>query len=323
MRVALTGATGIVGGALLNHLLQAGHEVTALARSAEAAAFVSDSGALAVEGDILDPGSLAGLVSEAEWVFHVAGVNQVCSSDPGRMMRVNVEGTRNVVTACREAGAIRLIHTSSTAAIGQRRGEFGSEVTTHRGEYRTVYEKSKHQAELVVLEAAQALDVVVVSPASVQGPGRASGTAGLIIEALRGKLRYLLDTTFSIVDIDDCARGHILAAEKGDRGGRYVLSGAVMTIRDALPMFASAAGVEVDSRFVPLPVAALGASVVELIYRLSRRQPPICREMVRVVRDGSAYDGSLATRELGLDYTPISETIVRTVEWFREEGYLD
>jgi dihydroflavonol-4-reductase len=238
------------------------------------------------------------------------------------MDRVNIEGTANVLAACQVARVGRLIHTSSAAAIGERQGAVGTEISPHRGSFLSRYERSKHQAEQLVLAEAGALDVVVVNPSSVQGPGRATGTGKLLLDMLNGRLPFLVDTTVSIVDIDDCARGHLLAASNGVSGQRYLLSGASVGIIDAVALLSEVTGRTLRPRYLPGWVAAAGAGVVEFGSRVLGRQPKLCREMVRVMRAGHVYDGSRATRELGLQYRPLQLTIRRAVEWFETEGLL-
>lgn len=322
MKTAVTGGTGVVGRALVQHLIGRGHQVTGLARSAASARALERLGAVPAEGDVLDRGSLAATLEGHDWVFHVAGVNEMCSSDPDYMDLVNIQGTRNVLEACGSAGVGRLIHTSSAAAIGEEHGTVGSETSPHRGSYLSRYERSKHLSELTVLDGVDDLDVVVVNPSSVQGPGRATGTGRLLLDVLNRRLPLLVETTVSVVDIDDCSAGHLLAAEHGRRGERYILSGASVTIAEALDLLRGAIGREVEPRFAPGWLVSIGAGVVETGARVMRRPAPVCREMVRVLRAGHVYDGSRATEELGLIYTLIETTIARTVAWFKWEGLL-
>ena len=318
----MTGGSGVVGSALIRRLVAEGHEVKALARNDLAAKKVSDVGARPVHGDILDPTSVREFAMGAEVLFHVAGINEMCPAHPDLMRRVNVDGTGTVIDACRRAGVGRLVHTSSAAAIGEEAGDVGTELTEHRGRFHSYYEKTKHAAEQLVLGAGD-LDRVVVNPSSVQGPGRSTGTGKLIIDVLNGRLTSLVDTTFSIVDIDDCADGHVLAAKNGLSGSRYILSAASLTIKEAIEVFAHATGRELDVRFLPAWVASAGAAMAEAAGKLTRRRPPVCREMIRVLRAGAVYDGSRASRDLGLVYTPLPETIRRTVAWFEAEGLLE
>ncbi len=322
MKTAVTGGSGVVGRAVVNHLVRAGHEVSALVRTEAASATVSSLGAAPILGDVLDLASLFGFVSGADWVFHVAGVNEICSMDPDRMDRVNIEGSRNVLTACAAQGVMRLIHTSSAAALGEKPGDTGSESTSHRGRYLTRYERSKHLSEVLMLSGSGKLDVVVVNPASVQGPGRATGTGRLILDLLRGSLPFLIDARISIVDIDDCAAGHLLAASRGLAGERYVLSGASLKVSEAVEMLVEVTGSATKVRYLPGWIAAIAGAAVETAARATRRRPTVCRETIRVMRAGASYDGSRAERDLGLSYTPLRVTMARTVEWFREQGLL-
>jgi dihydroflavonol-4-reductase len=322
VKVAVTGGTGVVGRPVVLHLVESGHQVTALARNEASAERLRDAGVTTVLGDILDRDSLRSLVEGVERVFHVAGINEMCSKDPGRMDRVNIEGTRNVLIACRSAGVRRLIHTSSAVTIGQPHGVVATEATTHRGSYLSRYERSKHLSERAVLEEAGELEVVAVNPSSVQGPGRATGTGKLFLDAARGSLPFVIDATFSIVDVDDCARGHLLAADHGRPGERYILSGATLDVTQAVVLLGDITGQQLRPRFLPGWSAWAAAGLIEAGSRLLGRNPVVCRESVRVARAGHAYDGSRAIRELGLSYTPVEDTIRRTVDWFRSQGLL-
>ena len=149
----------------------------------------------------------------------------------------------------------------------------------------------------------------LVNPSSVQGPGRAGGTGRFLLAFLDGRLRVFVHTCVSLVDIDDCVEGHLLAAERGAAGERYLLNGITLTITEALALAAEVAGVERKPRLLPRPVATVAAARVERGFRLARRRPPVCREMVRTLLHGHRYDGSRAERELGLRYTDPRETL--------------
>lgn len=322
MRVAVTGGSGVVGGAVVRHLVAAGHEVRALARSRSSADSVASLGAAPVEGTITDHPALVAAFSTCEVVYHVAGVNEMCSLDPAGMYRANVEGTRAVLRASAAAEVRRMVFTSSAATIGERKGEVAREETSHRGYYLSQYERSKHHAEQVAFTETTPVEVVAVNPSSVQGPGRATGTGRLILQILRGRLPYVVEADVTLVDIDDCARGHLLAAEHGHPGERYLLSGFTTRVTAAVDLAAEVLGRAVSVRTIPLPVARAAAFLVGGVSRLTRRRPPLCPEMVRVIAHGHRHDGSRATRDLGLDYTPLRETLSRMVEWFRSEGLL-
>lgn len=307
---------------MVRHLVDAGHEVRGLARTTSASDKIAGLGAKPFPGDVLDPETLARLVSGVDRVFHMAGVNETCSADPGQMDRVNIVGTSNVRDACRASSVNRLIHTSSAVAIGEKKGSVGSETSPHRGSYLSRYERSKHLSEQLILDGSSGLEVVCVNPSSVQGPGRASGTGKLVLDVLRGNLPFLVETTISVVDIDDCARGHLMAADRGQPGERYLLSGVSLTIGEALALLTRVSGLSLKSRFLPGSLVSALAGGVEIGARVLRRRPPVCREMVRVLRHGHRYDGTRATRELGLGYVPVEDTVQRTIDWFRAQGLL-
>ena len=320
MSVAVTGGSGVVGRAVVRHLVEGGEEVWALARSAQSSQALTDLGARVVTGDLFDEDALARLVKGRRQVFHIAGVNEMCSREPERMWRVNVEGSKRVVDACIDAEVQRLVHTSSAVTIGEPEGTVGTELSLHRGEFLSEYERSKTVAERMVLDRAAEIDVVSVNPSSVQGPGRSTGTGAIFLAIARGDLPFLVDTTISLVDIDDCARGHLLAAERGVRGERYLLSGPVLTIRDAVSVLRRSTGKRTSPWFVQPGVVTAVAPIVEAVFELVGRQPPLCPEAARVLLHGHRYDGSRASRELGLEYAGLEYTLDRTLAWFQAEG---
>jgi dihydroflavonol-4-reductase len=321
-RVFLTGGSGLVGGALAKRLVAQGDEVVALARSAEAAGALQGIGAAVVRGDVLDEAGMAEGMAGCAVAYHVAGVNTMCPTDPAELIHVNVRGAEAAVRAAARAGVGRVVLTSSAAALGEAEGTVGSETSPHRGSYLSVYERSKHEGELAAFAAAAitGIPLVSVNPSSVQGPGRAGGTGRILIAYLNGRLRGFVDTTLSLVDIDDCVEAHVLAAEKGVPGERYVISGATISARKALEIVTEVSGVHRDVRILPPAVAKVAGSAVEGVFKLRGRKPPFCREMVRTLLHGHRYDGSKAARELGLAYTPVEETFRRTIEWARREG---
>jgi dihydroflavonol-4-reductase len=323
-RVFVTGGTGVIGSALVARLLERGDEVVALARSDAAAAALEGRGVQVVRGDTVDQDALARGMEGCAYAFHVAGVNALCVDDERPLQRVNVDGAVAAARAAARAGVPRLVHTSSAATLGEPPGTVGNEDTPHRGWYLSAYERTKTEGERAALAAAREVgqDLVCVNPSSVQGPGRAGGTGRFLLAFLDGRLKLFVDTHVSMVDIADCVEGHLLAAERGVNGERYVLNGMTLTIMEALALASDVAGVQRSPRLVPRRLATVAATMVEGAFRLIRRQPPVCREMVNTLLHGHQYDGSRAERELGLRYTEPRETIRRTVDWARAEGLL-
>lgn len=321
-RVFLTGGSGFVGGALLTRLVERGDEVVALARSDEAATTVARRGAEVAWGDVRDEDSLAAGMADCELAYHVAGVNTHCPDDPATLVYINVQGAENAVRAAGRAGTPRVVLTSSAAAVGEAAGTVGHEGSPHRGSYLSVYDRSKHEGEQAGFAAGRrhGVEVVAVNPSSVQGPGRTAGNGKIIIAYLNGRLRVFVDTWISVVDIADCAEGHLLAAERGQPGRRYVLNGATIPSREALEIVSELAGIHERVRMVPPALARAGAAIAEGAARARGRQSSLCRARVRTILHGHRYDGSRATRELGITYTPTADTFRRTIEWAVAEG---
>lgn len=322
MTALVTGGSGVVGRALLAELASRNRNVRALVRSDQAASTVEVLGATPVRGDVLDKRSLAAAVDGCDVVYHVAGSNEMCLADPSVLFRVNVDGSRNTLRAAAAAGVRRMVYTSSATTLGEERGSVGDEWSPHRGWFLSNYERSKYEAEQALLSDRTDVELVVVNPSSVQGPGRASGTGKLFLDILNGKIPAVIDSRFSIIDIEDCARGHILAETNGVPGERYVLSGCTLSTAEAVQLLESITGLDLRLPVLPRTFVRGAASMVELGSRLVRRQPRFCREMIRVMSFGHAYDGSRATRELGLEYTPAAVTLKRTIAWFAGEGLI-
>jgi dihydroflavonol-4-reductase len=322
--VFVTGGTGVIGSALLDRLLERGDSVVGLARSDTAAAALSDRGVEVVRGEGYDLDALASGMAGCAYAYNVAGVNALCVEDARPMERMNVDGAAAAVRAAARAGVRRIVHTSSAATIGEPPGTIGTESTPHRGWYLSTYERTKTEGERAALAAAREVgqDLVLVNPSSVQGPGRASGTGRFFLAFLDGRLKVFVPTVVSLVDIDDCVAGHLLACDRGVAGERYLLNGMTLPIDRALALAADVAGVQRRPRMLPRGVATVAAAVVERGFRLAGRRPPVCREMVRTLLHGHSYDGSRAERELGLRYTDPRETIRKTVEWARAEGLI-
>jgi dihydroflavonol-4-reductase len=322
--VLITGATGFVGGAIARRLLADGRTVRVLARTPVAAAALEALGAEVAAGDMLEPDTVERAARGCEVVYHAAGVNGFCMRDPGPMRAANVTGTENVIAAAARAGARRVVYTSSAATIGEAAGVVANEDTPHRGSFLSHYERSKYDAERVAALVAQrhAIELVCVNPASVQGPGRTGGTARLILDYANGRLHTLVRSRFSLLDVDDCTEGHVLAETAGQPGRRYLLSGVCVSTEEAIATVARITGVEHRTVNLPRPVALAAGGVAGSLARARGRRPRLCREMVATLLHGHAYDGSRATRELGLHYRSFDEMVRRTLAWYVQEGMI-
>ena len=321
--VFVTGGSGFVGGAVVDHLASAGAEVRALARSRSAAESLATRGAIPVRGDLANRAELAASMSKCDLVFHVAGVNTMCPKDPGLMYRTNVDDVRTVVGAAADAGVRRIVLTSSAAAIGEPEGVIADEWTPHTGSFMSHYARSKYLGERAFFEATEQCGVegVAVNPSSVQGPGRAAGSTLLLRYALGTERPLAIETTLSIVDIDDCARGHLLAALRGSAGARYLLSGASLTVSDVIALLAEITGRAIRPVMLPRSLATM-AYPVAAVAGVASGDQPFCVEMLRTLLHGHRFDVARSEAELSMAYTPIAETFVRTVEWLAHAGFV-
>jgi dihydroflavonol-4-reductase len=323
-RVLVTGGSGVVGRAIVERLVRDGREVVALARTDTASETLRALGARAERGDVLDERSIREAARGCSILFHVAGVNALCLRDPSAMYATNVEGTANAIRAAAAAGVPRVVVTSSASTLGEPSGEIGTERSEHRRDYLSHYERSKHLAERVAFAVGTetGVEIVCVNPSSVQGPGRVGGSARLLLELMNRPRLALVDVWISLVDIADCAEGHLLAARRGGAGERYVLSGASITTRDAVEIVRRLWGRPDAVRWVPGWTASAGGALAELYGGVTRRDVPVCREAIRTLRHGHRYDGSRATRDLGLTYTPLESTLERTLAWYAEQDLI-
>ncbi len=323
--VAVTGGSGLLGGHLVSRLVAQGRGVRAVVRSESSASVVAALGAEPFLVDLFDASGLRDALWGIPLVFHAAGVNDPCPRDVEAMDRVNIDGTRSVVRAAAEAGVRRIVYTSSAAAIGEREGIVGTETIVHSGEYHSPYARSKHLAELAAFETAAdvGIDLISVNPSSVQGPGRSGGSARILLYALRSRRPWVIDTHVSIVDIDDCTEGHLAAAEFGRPQERYLLSGATVSVREALDLAQTVAHVEIRPRWLSTDLVRVLGRPASRIVAMLRPGSGVCPALIDTLLHGHRFDASRSESELGIEYTPLADTFARTIEWFRTEGLID
>ena len=317
----VTGGTGFVGGAILARLVADGWSVRALARSEVGERSVREAGGEPVPGDLADIQALLSAMRGCDTVFNVAGVNRICVRDPAPMLAANVEGAAIVVRAAAAAGVRRVVHTSSAATIGERAGVVADEGSPHRGSFLSEYERSKFQGERRAFELGEELgiEVVSVNPSSVQGPGRTTGSALMFLRFVNSRMPAVVDADLSVVDLVDCTEAHVRAADRGVPGERYLVSGASLTTREAIEVVRKVAGR--PRRVLRLPrLTVRAAGFAGSVAGRLGRDPPFCRELAATLLHGHRYDGSRASRELRISYTPIEDTVRRTLAWYAERG---
>jgi dihydroflavonol-4-reductase len=322
--VFVTGGTGFVGGHLLDHLAAAGHPVRALVRSPQAARDIEERGATAVVGHVLDETSLRSGMAGCVVAYHVAGVNVTCPSDPAELYRTNIGGTRHVIRAAAAAGVPRVVYTSSVTALGTPPGVIGNESSPSRGHFPSHYARSKHLGERAAFDegARQGVDVVAVLPASVQGPGRSEGSARIFRYALQARRPIVVPVAVSIIDVRDCTAAHVLAAQRGVAGERYVASGATHSAVKILEALSRIVARPIRPIVVPTRLAAILGYPLAAVAALLPGDRDLCPELFRTLLHDHRYDGTRAVRDLGLTYTPFPATLRRIVAWLQEQGLI-
>jgi dihydroflavonol-4-reductase len=321
----VTGAAGFVGSNVVRDLLANGWRVRALLRRPDPPA-LAGLDLEPVAGDLFRP-DLAAAMRGCDAVFHVAALYSLWRRDRAEVMRTNVEGTRNILRAAAAAGVARVVHTSSVAAIGVRRGAIADE--RYQSPYERlvgVYKKSKYLGEQVAREAAAAgQDVVIVNPSTPVGPWdvKPTPTGEIVVRFARGAMPAYVDTGLNLIDVRDCAAGHRLAYERGLRGERYILGNENLGLRDIFARLAKITQRRVPRWRIPLAIPLVYAAIGEYALGPLGRSPDVALESVRMAKGQMYYDARKAVTELGLPQGDVTVALADAVEWFLQRGYLD
>jgi dihydroflavonol-4-reductase len=323
MRVLVTGATGKVGNAVGRQLVERGDEVVALVRDAEHARARLPAGVELVRGDVTDVPSVHRAVAGIDGVFNCMGLFEQWVLDPGEFDRVNAVGAANVVAAARQAGARRVVHTSTYDVFHAERG--GTVRENGLAEYPkgTPYERSKQRAEqLVLAEAAHGIEVVIVNPGGIYGPGpwAEAGFDAMFRDVVLGRLRVVEPGGAALALAEDVAAAHLAAFDRGRAGERYIAANGFATVREMCEAAVAAAGRGRVPRTIPAGVARALAGGGELLARLIRRPPLVASGDLQWLLWQARADASKAERELGVTFTPWPEGIRRTVKWLLDDS---
>lgn len=320
--VFITGSTGVVGKKILEKLTKLNVNTHALVRSEEGKAIVESFNATPIFGDILDR-DLERKIGNADLVFHVAGVNEMCSKNPSLMFDVNVKGTENVINASNKANVESLVYTSSAVTIGEESGSIGIETVKHRGKFYSKYEESKFYAEEKAFSINKNFKFVSINPSSVQGPGRTSGTAKIFKYVLNSSSPFMIKNNISVVDIEDCANGHLLGATKGLDGERYILNSFHMLSTELIEKLRELTEWNKTVTYLPKSIFRTIGYFGDIHKLFSKSNPLVCSESLRVMSHGHKYDGGKAKKDLGLEYKPVDKFIVDTIRWLNDEGIVN
>lgn len=327
MKVFLTGATGFIGGHLLRALLEAGADVRCLVRAHSVPRNLDGLEVEVVTGDLRDAGSFRAALESCEMAFHCAADYRLYSRNPDELYASNVEGTRNLLQAASEAGAKRVVYTSSVGALGLHPDGTPADEETPVALEDMVghYKRSKFLAERVADEwVEKGLPVVIVNPSTPVGEAdlKPTATGQMIVDFLNRKTPAYVDTGLNLVDVHDVALGHVRAAEKGRIGERYILGNRDMSLKEIFQTLGRLTGLPAPSLKVPHWLPLGWAAIDTGFSRLVGRTPRVPLEAVRLSRYRMYFDPSKAVRELGLPQTPIEEPLQRAVDWFRAHGYV-
>ena len=325
--VLVTGATGFIGANVVRALLDDGQRVRALVRRSSDRRAIEGLALDVCEGDLLDAASLRRAVTGARHVYHIAADYRLWARDPRDLYRANVDGTRAVFEACADAGVERVVYTSTVGALGiPEDGSPGTETTpVTLADMVGPYKRSKFLAEQAALEwASRGLPVVVVNPSAPVGPWdvKPTPTGQLIVDFLRGKMFATLDTGLNLVHVRDVARGHLLAAERGRVGEKYILGNQNLSLTEIFGMLARLTGYPAPRIRVPWALAWCGALGMEAVARLTGGVPQVPLTAVRMARKRMHFSAAKAVRELGLPQTPVEEALRDAVDWFAARGYV-
>jgi dihydroflavonol-4-reductase len=320
--VLVTGASGFLGSAIANAARDSGYRVRVLVRRTSPRTNIDPRDEV-VEGDLNEPGSLAGAVSGARFLIHAAADYRLWSPRPAELERTNVEGTRQLMRAALAAGIERIVYTSTVATILPGHDETRP---LSAAEAIGIYKRSKVLAERAVEEmiARDGLPAVIVNPSTPIGPRdvRPTPTGRIIVEAACGRVPAFVDTGLNLAHVDDVAAGHIAALRQGRIGERYILGGENVPLATMLAEIARLVGRRAPRLRLPRQAVwpvALGA---EAFARWTGREPFVNRDALRMAKNKMFFDDSKARAELGYTSRPYAEGLADAIGWFRAAGYL-
>jgi dihydroflavonol-4-reductase len=328
MQAFITGATGFLGSHVARVLCEQGATLRLLVRATSNLKNLQGLHAETVTGDLRDPGSLEKAMAGCDTVFHVAADYRLWVRDPQEMYRSNVEGTRALLQAARKNNVRRLVYTSSVATIGfKTNGSLADEdspvsVSDMIGHYK----RSKFMAEQVALEAGRSgMHVVTVNPTTPVGEGdvKPTPTGRIVLDFLKRKFPAYVETGLNLVDVRECARGHVAALERGTPGHRYILGGENLTLKQILDRLGDITGL--PSPKVKLPyIFAFATGVIDetITGRMLNKEPRATIDAVRMGKKMMFATSAKAERELGWKIVPVNDALRRAVEWFRANGYV-
>jgi len=327
MKTLVTGATGFIGSSVVRELLKDGVEVRVLVRENSDTSNIDGLDVERAYGDIRDSESVKSALKGCDTLYQTAALYALWAPNSRAFYDINVEGTKTALNAALEQGLEKVVYTSTAATIGahgavspaNEQAEFN---VWDDGDH---YCRSKYLGEIEALKICdKGLPLVVVNQSMVIGVRDIKPTPSgkIIVDVLNKKMPAYIDIVQNFADVEDVARGHILAAKKGKIGERYILGNENLPFRDYLRLIGEVSGAKTPRLRIPYHVALMLAYVSQFVAKIAKRPPVITVPMVRMGRKCFCFDVSKAVNELGFSQTPIKTTIGKAVNWFRENGYV-
>ena len=328
MKTLVTGSTGFLGSAILRELLDDGREVKLLVRKDADTANIDGLDVEIAYGDLRDSESLQSALNGCNILYHAAAYYSLWDRDQQLIYDINLEGTRKILEESEKKGLEKIVYTSTVGCIGLNEDTTPANENTffNKSTLANHYKKSKFQAEQIALQFARnGLPIVIVNPSTPVGPRdiKPTPTGKIILDFLNRKMPAYLDTGLNLIDVKDCARGHILAEQKGVPGERYILGNQNMSLFDILTTLEKITGLKAPRIKMPFWVALSAGWVCEMVSNhLTGKPPAVPLAGVKMAKYFMYFDSSKAVQELGLEQNSVEKALRQSVNWFKENNYV-